>query len=118
MENLNKNFGELQSMSSSRQLDLSVLQSRAKWEDQYSPCSSSVDELTNNVNDFISDKARWSPEKANPETDIHQEFTDLKQTVSEFEEKPLASTKLAYNDMISAINTYLSKQPPKHNNSG
>ncbi|RIA94458.1 hypothetical protein C1645_873410 [Glomus cerebriforme] len=114
LQNLNKNFGELQSVSSSRQLDLSVLQSRAKWEDQLDPCSSSIDELTNQVNEFIIEKARWSPERANPETDIHQEFTDLKQKVLEFEEKPLTSTKLAYDDMVSSIKTYLSKQPPKH----
>ncbi|PKC08124.1 hypothetical protein RhiirA5_358302 [Rhizophagus irregularis] len=97
LENINKNFGELQSVSSSRQLNLSVLHSRAKWEDQHGPCTT-----------------RWSPDNANPETDIHQEFTDLKQNVSEFEEKPLTSTKLAYDDMVSSIKSYLSQSPPKH----
>jgi hypothetical protein len=114
LESLNKNFGELQAVSSSRQLDLSVLHSRAKWEDQHGPCKNSIDELTNQVDKFISEKARWSPENANPETDIHQESTDLKQKVSEFEGKPLTSTKLAYDDMISSIKSYLSQSPPKH----
>ncbi|UZO26371.1 uncharacterized protein OCT59_018602 [Rhizophagus irregularis] len=114
LENINKNFGELQSVSSSRQLNLSVLHSRAKWEDQHGPCTSSIDELTNQINEYISEKARWSPDNANPETDIHQEFTDLKQNVSEFEEKPLTSTKLAYDDMVSSIKSYLSQSPPKH----
>ncbi|CAI2161779.1 7392_t:CDS:2 [Funneliformis geosporum] len=114
LEELNKKFGELQSESASHQLDLSVLQSRAKWEDQYGPGLSSLDELTNQVNEFISERARWSPEKANPETDLNQEFTNIKQKVSEFEEQPLTLTKSAYNDMLSSIKTYLSKQPPKH----
>ncbi|GBB87895.1 hypothetical protein RclHR1_01440010 [Rhizophagus clarus] len=114
LENLNKSFGELQSVSSSRQLDLSVLHSRAKWEDQHAPCTSSVNELTNQVNAFLSEKARWSSENANPETDIYLEFTDLKQKVSEFEEKPLNSTKSAYDDMVSSIKSYLSQSPPQH----
>ncbi|CAG8534567.1 11296_t:CDS:2 [Funneliformis caledonium] len=114
LEELNKKFGELQSESASHKLDLSVLQSRAKWEDQYGPGLSSLDKLTNQVDEFISERARWSPEKANPETDLHQEFIDLKQKVSEFEEKPLTLTKSSYNDMLSSIKTYLSKQPPKH----
>jgi len=114
LDNLNKNFSDLQNQSSLHQLDLNVLQERAKWEDLYGPNSTLLNDLTNQVNDFIADKARWSPETAEPESDLQQEFTDIKQKVSEFEEKPLALTKSAYNDMKSAIKSYLSQQPPSH----
>ncbi|CAG8574432.1 112_t:CDS:2, partial [Racocetra fulgida] len=114
LDKLNKNFSDLQNLTSSHQLDLNVLQERAKWEDLYGPNSALLDDLKNEVNDFITNKARWSPETAEPESDLQQEFTDIKQKVSEFEEKPLASTKSAYNDMKSAIKSYLSKQPPPH----
>ncbi|CAG8625265.1 21112_t:CDS:2, partial [Dentiscutata erythropus] len=114
LDNLNKNFSDLQNSSSLHQLDLNVLQERAKWEDLYGPNSTLLNDLTNQVNDFIANKARWSPETAVPESDLQQEFTDFKQKVSEFEEKPLALTKSAYNDMKSAIKSFLSQQPPPH----
>ncbi|CAH1758316.1 9901_t:CDS:10 [Entrophospora sp. SA101] len=58
---LTKKFAELQSKSSARQLDLSVLQPRANWEDQYVPGMQSLNDLIDEVNKFIVEKARWKP---------------------------------------------------------
>ncbi|CAG8440141.1 12117_t:CDS:2 [Acaulospora colombiana] len=112
LDNLDKNFGDLQKLSSLHQLDLNVLQARAKWEDQYGPSTSALVDLENQVNDFIASKARWTKESAHPETDLQEEFADLKQKVSEFEGKPLSAIKKSYNEMADSMKSYLSTHPP------
>ncbi|CAG8461490.1 17795_t:CDS:2 [Acaulospora morrowiae] len=112
IDNLDKNFGDLQKLSSLHQLDLNVLQARAKWEDQYGPISSSLVDLECQTNDFIANKARWTKESAQPEINLQEEFIDLKNKVSEFEGKQLSSIKKTYNEMADSMKSYLSTHPP------
>nr|CAG8447295.1 7339_t:CDS:2 [Entrophospora candida] len=59
---LNEKFAELQLKTSERQLDLSVLQPCASWEDKIAPGMQSLNDLINEVNKFIAEKARWKPD--------------------------------------------------------
>ncbi|CAG8546344.1 4252_t:CDS:2, partial [Ambispora leptoticha] len=114
LENLNKNFSDLQAISSSRQLDLSVLENRVRWEEKFAPTSITLDELVKNVNTFIENQARWSLEARNSETDLNKAFADLEEQVKEYEERPLASTNSKFNELEAAIKKFLSKETPEH----
>ncbi|CAG8474256.1 9863_t:CDS:2 [Ambispora gerdemannii] len=114
LENLNKNFSDLQAISSSRQLELSVLENRARWEEKFASTSNTLDELDRNVNTFIEDQARWSLETRSSEIDLNKIFADLEKQVKEFEEQPLTSTKAKFNELETSINKFLSKETPEH----
>ncbi|CAG8463677.1 9995_t:CDS:2 [Diversispora eburnea] len=112
LNNLNKIFGDIQNLSSLHQLDLNVLQTRSKWEELYDPNLSSIKDLTSEINDFIENKARWNQENSQPMTDLQDEFINLKQKVTKFEENSLFSFKTAYNEMATSMKSFLSKSPP------
>src|SRR5205823_9547094 len=73
-----------------------------------------LDDLIKQVNDFIADQARWSLGSQDSESALEKTFEKLELKVSKFEEKPLAHTKAAFNDLAESIQTYLSKQTPSH----
>ncbi|CAH1758273.1 9978_t:CDS:2 [Entrophospora sp. SA101] len=97
---LAKKFAELQSKTTERQSDLSALQSRANWEDQFAPGMQSLNDLINEVDKFISEKARWKPDYTTHSGG--KATNDPKQGLRSFTVKNINETGDDFNDSTTA----------------
>jgi len=92
-----KKFAELQSKSSARKSDLSMLQPHANWEDQFAPGMQSL-------NDLIDRKARWRSDDA---TSSSSDDKDKINELGNFTGKKIDNNGKTNDDFSNGITTSL-----------
>lgn len=119
MTKLNKSVVRLQETLDTRSRELAVLSQRVAWEKEATTVSQWCTEMENNLESFIRDKARWTPECPIEDVDAQEdvlkaELAELKQLVAEYEKGAVASMQFNFDSLHSAATDLSSAVLPDH----
>ncbi|RUP45293.1 hypothetical protein BC936DRAFT_148361 [Jimgerdemannia flammicorona] len=119
MNKLNKSAVRLQEALDTRSKELDVLSQRVAWEKEAATVSHWCTEADINVESFIRDKARWTPEcptedPAGQEEALKAELAELKRQVLEYEEGVITAMQHNFDNLQSAATDFGSAVLPEH----
>ncbi|RUS20638.1 hypothetical protein BC937DRAFT_94730 [Endogone sp. FLAS-F59071] len=119
MTKLNKSVSRLQESLDTRSRELAVLSQRVAWEKEATTVSQWCTEMDNNLESFIRDKARWTPEcpiedVGAQEDALKAELAELKRQVAGYEKGAVASMQLNFDALQSAATDLSSAVLPEH----